>query len=190
MCCLKEISLRQDRILAHNKPQVKQVSQCRDWARGIIEFRVQELIQRHYGSSYMVLYTDGTVTIEGKSGWGFVAYRNGRVVIKTSGAFAVITSSSRMETEAVTGQQSECGGVVKDSQRMPRKTGENVLRRERVNLLGQLHAKELTWIFCLGHVSVHGSELAERLAGQAEIQARLRMDKEDISKAVFGHAAS
>ena len=36
-----------------------------------------------------------------KSGWGFVAYRDGRVVHKESGACGVTTSSTRMEIEAV-----------------------------------------------------------------------------------------
>lgn len=38
-----------------------------------------------------------------------------------------------------------------------------------MNLLGQPHVRGLTCILCLGHVGVHGNELAERLAGKAEI---------------------
>lgn len=46
----------------------------------------------------MVLYTDGV----SKSGWGFVAYRSGRVVAKRSAAFVVTTSSMCTEIETVT----------------------------------------------------------------------------------------
>lgn len=68
---------------------------------GAIEFRVHKLIQRHRGSSDMVLCTDGSITKGDKTGWGFVTYYNGRVVTKRSGVIAVSTSGMRMEIEAV-----------------------------------------------------------------------------------------
>lgn len=57
---------------------------------------------------------------------GFVAYQNGRAVVKRSGAFVIITSSMRTETEVENGCQvkldSSHGIVVTDSQSVLRKT--------------------------------------------------------------------
>lgn len=41
------------------------------------------------------------------------------------------------------------------------------------------------WIFCPGHEGVGGNKLADRLARHAEIQGRLRLDKEGIAKVVL-----
>lgn len=47
----------------------------------------------------------------------------------------------------------------------------------------------LTWIYCLGHVGVHGNEMAPRLAEEAKIRDRPRKDKSDIAKAVLDKMA-
>jgi ribonuclease HI len=63
-----------------------------------------------------------------RSGWGFIAYRNERVMTKKVGAYGTTTSSMRMEievaTEAIwwlTEQERQRAVIVTDSQSMFRK---------------------------------------------------------------------
>ncbi|MCG8429914.1 MAG: RNAse HI domain-containing protein [Candidatus Omnitrophica bacterium] len=165
--------------------------ECREWQAGVADTEVRQLIDDNSKPRDPILYTDGSVTRGRQSGWGYVAFQNGRQVARSSGAYRSTTSSMRMEIEAVTAaftwlcaQDATHAVVVTDSQSMLRKIEAGKMRREWVELLGESTITHITWIFCPGHSGVMGNEVADRLAGQANAEGECKMDHSELLKAV------
>lgn len=117
------------------------------------------------------IQTDGSAVKDGKSGWGFVAYKNWRVVAKRSGAFVIITSSIPWILKRHLRQPwcfswcvSWCGswcfswccwdGLTEDD-------WEDIFFEENGWNCWDSHMwGDLDGIFCPRHAGVHGNELA------------------------------
>ena len=75
---------------------------CRKWPAGKKKnAEVQMLVEANSKPHDIVIYTDGSVTMD-RSGWGFTVKQGGRTVHEASGAHRVTTSSLTMEVDAVT----------------------------------------------------------------------------------------
>ena len=116
--------------------------ESREWAAGRTEFEVQQLIQSNTHQGDIVIYTDGSVVRNRRSGWGFIAKANGRVLKKESLAYETTTSSMRMEVEAVTAafrwlEETTATHVViiKDSKSMLSKVEKRMFRVEWLSSL-------------------------------------------------------
>ncbi|RUS70140.1 hypothetical protein EGW08_022093 [Elysia chlorotica] len=48
-------------------------------------------------------------------------------------------------------------------------------------------SSSITWIFCPGHAGVTGNERADKLAGNATVNGTLRLDKQEVLKALSEH---
>ena len=161
--------------------------ECREWAAGRTEFEVQELIQSNTHHGDIVIYTDGSVVRNRRSGWGFIAKANGRVLKKESLAYETTTSSMRMEVEAVTAafhwlEESTATHIVfvTDSKSMLSKVEKGMFREEWLASLQKSQIVRIVWIFCPGHAGVRGNEQADRLAGRAPLGGSLPMDKGEV----------
>jgi ribonuclease HI len=166
--------------------------QCREWAAGKTEWEINELICRHSDPEDYIVYTDGSVIRDKRSGWGFVVYKKGVRITSMAGAYAESTSSMRMEIEAATmaiawlvERQATGATIITDSQSMLRKIEGMSLRREWVQQLENSCLKTINWIYCPGHAGVRGNEIADRLALRAPVAGKLALDKEDIAHAVL-----
>ena len=67
-----------------------------------INCEVQELVHSLIRDDDCIIFTDGSVARGDRSGWGFSARCEGKVIEEQSEAYTMTTSSMRMEEEAVT----------------------------------------------------------------------------------------
>ena len=168
--------------------------ECRTWYNGNVELEIQQLLCDNTTADDVIIYTDGSVLREIKSGWGFSARARGKIVCEQNGAYRETTSSMRMEIEAVTaamrwlsGTTSTRAVVVSDSQSMLRKIKNGWLRHEWVELIDSSNLGRLLWIYCPGHAGVRGNERADSLASRAPIIGDITMDKKDVLKSLYDH---
>ena len=161
--------------------------ECREWAAGRAEFEVQQLIQSNSHQGDIVIYTDGSVVRNKRSGWGFIAKANGCVLKKESMAYETTTSSMRMEVEAVTAafrwlEETIATHIVfiTDSKSMLSKVERGMFRVEWLSSLLRTQIVRIIWIFSPGHAGVRGNEQADRLAGNAPLGGSLPMDKGEV----------
>ena len=137
--------------------------ECREWAAGRTEFEVQELIQSNTHQCDIIIYTDGSVVRNRRSGWGFIAKANGRVLKKESLAYETTTSSMRMEVEAVTAafhwlEETTATHIVfvTDSKSMLSKVEKGMFREEWLASLQKSQIVRIVWIVCPGHAGDGG----------------------------------
>ena len=74
---------------------------CREWPAGKTESEVKLLIQENSEPQDLIVYTDGSFTID-QSGWGFTVKQGATTIHEDSAAYTVSTSSLTMEVEVVT----------------------------------------------------------------------------------------
>ena len=81
----------------------KRVKHCREWPAGETELEIKLiLIQENSKSQDLMVYTDGSVTKDLVSGWGFNGKQGATTIHEDSAAYTISTSSLTMEVEAVT----------------------------------------------------------------------------------------
>ncbi|BFZ22749.1 hypothetical protein BsWGS_25788 [Bradybaena similaris] len=192
VCKVSDIPIGDEWVISPDKHKFNSVvirlgRECRNWAKGATTLEIQDIIDQTALPRDYVIYTDGSVCRGKRSGWGFVAYKEGRVCGERAAAYSTTTSSMRMEIEAATAalawlteQQDKRAVIVTDSQSMLKKIESGLLRREWADLLTVSNTEMLAWIYCSGHAGVLGNEQADRLAGEAPIQEGLKWDRADV----------
>ena len=167
-------------------------SEVQDTA-GAAEIEVRQIVEDNSRPSDPVVYTDGSVKRGVKSGWGFVLYVDGHILHRAAGACNKTVSSTRMEIEAVTEAfklivrsmpQAKHLVIVTDSQNLLKRVANGTLRREWIHSIEQSRLKKITWIYAPSHTGVSGNEMADKLANNAPLNARLKMDKKDVLAAL------
>ena len=152
---------------------------------------VRQLIDENSRPSDTIVYTDGSVKRSVKSGWGFAAFRDGRIIHKSSGACTTTTSSTRMEIEAVTKamewlqqkmHDTRHVVIVTDSQNVLKRVDNGTLRNEWLRSIEGTRLRKITWIYAPSHTGVAGNEQADKLASNAPVNTSIKMDKRDIMK--------
>ena len=164
---------------------------CRQWPAGKADLEVKLLIEKHSQPHDLRIYTDGSVT-EDKSGWGFSVQQGDCTIYEDSAAYAVTSTSLRMEMEAVThalrwiasrrDNQTTMRTVVVLSDCM------NLLRKVKSGLgspdwhlaMQDIQLEKLVWIYCPGHAGVRGNERADSLARKAALTRGLRLGKSEV----------
>ena len=168
----------------------------RECAATVNEMEIRQLIEDNSRPADPVIYTDGSVRRGERSGWGFVAYIDGKKVHSAAGAVERTTSSMKMESEAITRaldwlHLTRTGTthlvVVTDSQSVLKKVERGFLRQEWVNTLDGSTVRSITWIFCPGHSGVKGNEEADQMAGNAPITEDVRLDRDEILRRLEQH---
>lgn len=72
-----------------------------NWAENV-RSDIHEIIQCPSLTQGCVIFTNGSATIGHHSGWGFVAYLNGKTAKERSSAYDITTCCLRTESEATT----------------------------------------------------------------------------------------
>merc|ERR1712121_308086 len=70
--------------------------------------------------------------------------------------------------------------ILTDSMNLLQKVKTGMIRSEWLDALQRIRLKEITWMYCPGHVGVKGNERADRLAGTATIQGGLLLGKSEV----------
>ena len=164
---------------------------CRQWPAGKADLEVKLLIEKHSQPHDLRIYTDGSVT-EDKSGWGFSIQQGDCTIYEDSAAYAVTSTSLRMEMEAVTHALRWIASR-RDNQTTTRAV---VLLTDCMNLLQKVKSglgspdwhlamqdiqlEKLVWIYCPGHAGVRGNERADSLARKAALTRGLRLGKSEV----------
>ncbi|RUS69373.1 hypothetical protein EGW08_022863, partial [Elysia chlorotica] len=113
-----------------------------------------------------------------------------------SGAAATTTSSMKMEIEAITKAlewikltrpTTTHAVFLTDSQSALKKIECGFMRMEWMTAIRPTAISSITWIFCPGHAGVKGNERADKLAGNATVNGTLRLDKQEVLKALSEH---
>ena len=76
--------------------------ECREWAPGAAHAEVETLIEENSRVGDLIVFTDGSVTRNKKSGWAFSARLNGKVIAENSSATDLTLSSMATEVNAIT----------------------------------------------------------------------------------------
>ncbi|RUS87822.1 hypothetical protein EGW08_004421 [Elysia chlorotica] len=169
----------------------------RECAAAVTEQDIRKLIHDNSKRHDPIIYTDGSVKRGIQSGWGFVCYSENRVIHEESGAAATTTSSMKMEIEAITKAlewikltrpTTTHAVFLTDSQSALKKIECGFMRMEWMTAVIRPTAiSSITWIFCPGHAGVKGNERADKLAGKATVNGTLRLDKQEVLKALSEH---
>ena len=154
---------------------------------------IRELIAENSKRFDPIVYTDGSVRRGIQSGWGFVLYVDGQKIHEASGATERITSSMRMEVEAISRAlqwivqskpETTHAVIVTDSQSTLRKVEKNALRREWMDAIRNSPLRSIKWIYCPGHAGIGGNEKADQLATEAVVGGTVGLDKTEIVRLV------
>lgn len=170
----------------------------RNVAASINESDINEIVDKNSKAGDPVIYTDGSVKRDSqRSGWGFVAFANNKIIHSASGACTRATSSMRMEIEAITKAlewmtqdrpHTTHAVLITDSMCTLRKIEQGFLRAEWIQLIEATPLRSLAWIFCPGHAGVKGNEKADRLAGEAtSVDSTVKPDKVEVLKRLSRH---
>ena len=137
----------------------------------------------------IVIYTDGSVTRD-RSGWRFIVKQGGRTVHEDSGAHRVTTSSLILEVEAITHTiqwlasqrdvQITHAIILTDSMNLLQKVESGMGCPDWHTAIHSLRLQRLLCICCPGHARVSGNELADRLAGPADITSGLQLGRAEV----------
>ena len=153
---------------------------CRQWPAGKADLEVKLLIEKHSQPHDLRIYTDGSVTKD-KSGWGFSVQQGDCTIYEDSAAYAVTSTSLRMEMEAVThalrwiasrrDNQTTTRAVVLliDCMNLLQKVKSGLRSPDWHLAMQDIQLEKLVWIYCPGHAGVKGNERADSLARKAAI---------------------
>ena len=151
--------------------------ECREWAPGAAHAEVETLIEENSRVGDLIVFTDGSVTRNKKSGWAFSARLNGKVIAENSSATDLTLSSMATEVNAITlaltwiaEQPYERLVIVTDSLSTLEKVRRKSLHADWTPLIQRSSLTKITWIYCPGHAGVSGNEAADKLAGDAQIE--------------------
>ena len=165
--------------------------ECREWAEGETDKAVEDIIAEHCGIDDAVVFMDGSVQRDVKSGWAFTVRVNGATVAEDSGAVNLTTSSMLMEVKAITEalrylqtHQHKRAIIVTDSMSTLQKISKEHLYADWVPIISDSCLERLTWIFSPGHAGVQGNERADSLAGAAIIDNNLTIDPPTVIQCV------
>ena len=165
--------------------------ECREWPEGATNAEILTLVEEHSRPGVVVIFTDGSVIRGVKSGWGYSARVDGRVVAEDSGAFTQTTSSMCMEVRAITEALqwlSDSGHAhsifVTDSMSTLELVRQGKHYADWNAIIQASQLESITWIFSPGHAGVLGNERADVLAGEAEVKGDLIMDPPAVRAAV------
>ena len=164
---------------------------CREWPEGATNAEIVTLVEEHSRPGVVVIFTDGSVKREVKSGWAYSARVDGRIVAEDSGAFTRTTSSMCMEVRAITeALQWLCDNghahsiFVTDSMSTLELVRQGMYYADWKPIIQESQLDSITWIFPPGHAGVRGNERADVLAGAAEVKGDLIMDPPAVRAAV------
>jgi len=156
--------------------------QCREWAPGATHAEVETLIEENSRAGDAIVFTDGSVVRGKKSGWAYTARVNGKTVSEDSAACNSTMSSMMTEINAVTLALTWLKDadysrvvIVIDSLSTLEKVRQGNLHADWVSLINQSSIQRIVWIYCPGHAGVKGNEVADRLAGNAEIDEKVQV---------------
>ena len=166
--------------------------ECREWAPGAAHAEVETLIEENSRVGDLIVFTDGSVTRNKKSGWAYSARLNGKVIAENSSATDLTLSSMATEVNAITlaltwiaEQPYERLVIVTDSLSTLEKVRRKSLHADWTPLIQRSSLTKITWIYCPGHAGVSGNEAADKLAGDAQIETnKVLYDPQAVIKIV------
>ena len=150
--------------------------ECREWAPGATHAEVETIIEENSSPGDVIIFTDGSVVREQKSGWAYSARVRGQIVSEDSRACSTTLSSMMTEINAVTlaltwviSQDYSRILFVTDSLSTLEKVRQGNLHADWYPLINNSGIRRIIWIYCPGHAGVLGNEKADRLAGSAQL---------------------
>ena len=141
----------------------------------------------------VIIFTDGSVVRDQKSGWAYSARVDGKTVSEDSQACSSTLSSMMTEINAVTlalrwamNQPYSRLVFVTDSLSTLEKIRQGNLHADWTPLINASNIRRIIWIYCPGHAGVKGNETADRLAGNAQITqgVQILLDKNTVESMV------
>ena len=155
--------------------------QCREWAPGATHAEVETLIEENSRAGYVIVFTDGSVVRGKKFGWAYTARVDGKTVSEDSAACNSTMSSMVTKINAVTLALTWLKDadysrvvIVTDSLSTLEKVRQGNLHADWVSLINQSSIQRIVWICCPGYAGVKGNEVADMLAGNAEINENVQ----------------
>ena len=167
--------------------------ECREWAPGATHAEIETLIEENSQPGDVIIFTDGSVVRDQKSGWAYSARVDGKTVSEDSQACSSTLSSMMTEINAVTlalrwaiNQPYSRLVFVTDSLSTLEKIRQGNLHADWTPLINASNIRRIVWIYCPGHAGVKGNETADRLAGNAQISqgVQILLDKNTIENMV------
>ena len=132
--------------------------ECREWAPGAANAEIEATIDEVSGPEDVIVFTDGSVKRNEKSGWAFTARVNGITVSEGSGAVELTASSMAMEVKAVNKallflatSAYKKAVIVTDSMSTLQKIQRGMLYSDWIDLIKGSELQTITWLFCPGH---------------------------------------
>ena len=200
VCSLKSIRVEREWIMIPMDTKVQSNiiitmgRECRERASIAVNADIHELIQTNTKPEDVIIFTDGSVMKEiNKSGWGFSARVEGKVVMERSEAYNITTSSMRMEEIAVTAALQWVSStmhkgmaIVMDSQSILRKIQSGWMKPEWLEAINKSRLARIAWIFTPGHAGVCGNERADQMARVATISPNYTMGEMEILAVLLG----
>ena len=154
---------------------------CREWAPGDTYAKVETLIEENSRAGDVIVFTDGSVVRGKKSGWAYTARVDGKTVSEDLAACNFTMASMMTEINAVTLALTWLKDayysrvvIVTDSLSTLEKVRQGNLHADWVSLINQSSIQRIVWIYCPGHAGVKGNEVADRLAGNVEIDENVQ----------------
>ena len=137
---------------------------------------VETIIEENSRPGDVIIFTDGSVVRDQKSGWAYSARVDGQIVSEDSMACSTTLSSMMTEINAVTlaltwvsSQDYSRILFVTYSLSTLEKVRQCNLHADWYPLINNSGIRRIIWIYCPGHAGVQGNETADRLAGSAQI---------------------
>ena len=167
--------------------------ECREWAPGATHAEIETLIEENSQPGDVIIFTDGSVVRDQKSGWAYSARVDGKTVSEDSQACSSTLSSMMTEINAVTlalrwaiNQPYSRLVFVTDSLSTLEKIRQGNLHADWTPLINASNIRRIVWIYCPGHAGVKGNETADRLAGNAQISqgVQILLDKNTVESMV------
>ena len=194
----KDWTVMEEDLKEMNKVVISMGRECRERCPLAVNAEVCELIEELVRADDCIIFTDGSVKRGARSGWGFSARCEGRIVKEQSEAYTMTTSSLRMEEEAVTAALKWISGtkhtatlIATDSQCLLKKLMAGNIKPEWKESINASKLKKLVWIYTPGHAGVRGNERADELAGtgntssdfqwcEADVMCEIRLRNESV----------